>query len=85
MKINIQVLCIFFLYYIFKIPCVCYTCGIWISRTSLVVQWLRLHVSNAGDMGLIPGWKTKMLYAVWHGEIKQNFTQFGSAHISSAH
>ena len=85
MKINIQVFCIFFLYYIFEIPCVCYTCGIWISRTSLVVQWLRLHVSNAGGMGLIPGWRTKMLHAVWHGKIKQNFTQFGSAHISSAH
>ena len=23
--------------------------------TSLVVQWLRLHVSNAGDVGLMPG------------------------------
>ena len=28
-------------------------CG---ERTSLVVQWLRLHASNARDMGLIPDW-----------------------------
>ena len=25
------------------------------ERTSLVVQWSRLHAPNAGDMGLIPG------------------------------
>ena len=25
------------------------------SGTSLAVQWLRLHASNAGDMGFIPG------------------------------
>ena len=24
-----------------------------------MVQWLGLHASNAGDMGLIPGWGTK--------------------------
>lgn len=24
------------------------------TETSLAVQWLRLHVSNAGDMGSIP-------------------------------
>ena len=28
--------------------------------TSLAVQWLRLHASTAGRMGLIPGWGTKM-------------------------
>ena len=27
-----------------------------ITRTSLVVQWLRLHASNAGGTGFIPGW-----------------------------
>jgi len=32
--------------------------------TSLVVQWLRLHASNAGDAGSIPGQGTKILYAV---------------------
>ena len=28
--------------------------------TSLVVQWLRLCPSNAGGMGLIPGWGTRI-------------------------
>ena len=27
--------------------------------TSLVVQWLRLHVTNTGDPGSIPGQKTR--------------------------
>ena len=30
---------------------------------SLVVQWLGLHASIAGGMGLIPGWETKILHA----------------------
>ena len=33
----------------------------WIS---LAVQWLRLQVSTAGGMGLIPGWGTKILHAM---------------------
>ena len=36
--------------------------------TSLVVQWLKLHDFNAGDMGLIPGWGTKIPHAVRHGQ-----------------
>ena len=36
--------------------------------TSLVVQWLKLHDFNAGDMGLIPGWGTKIPHAVQHGQ-----------------
>jgi len=28
-----------------------------------VVQWLGLHPSNAGGMGLIPGWGTKIPHA----------------------
>ena len=28
------------------------------NGTSLVVQWLRLHASNAEGMGSIPGWGT---------------------------
>ena len=28
------------------------------SRTSLTVQWLRLHTSSAEDKGLILGWET---------------------------
>ena len=31
--------------------------------TSLAVQWLRLHASNAGGTGLIPGWGTKIPHA----------------------
>ena len=33
--------------------------------TSLVVQWLGLCTSKAGDMGLVPGWGTKILHAKW--------------------
>ena len=33
------------------------------SGTSLAVQWLRLHTSNAEDVGLIPGWGTKISHA----------------------
>ena len=32
--------------------------------TSLVVQQLRLHASNAGDMGLIPGQGTNIPHAM---------------------
>ena len=31
-----------------------------LSGTSLVVQWLRLYASNAGSMGKIPSWGTKI-------------------------
>ena len=34
---------------------------------SLVVQWLGLHASNAGDMGLIPG-QVKILETVKQGQ-----------------
>ena len=44
--------------------------------TSLVVQWLRLHVSNARGMGAIPDQGTKIPYAMRHGQehrkLKQN-------------
>jgi len=32
--------------------------------TFLVVQWLRPHASNAGDVGSIPGQGTKIPYAM---------------------
>ena len=35
-------------------------------ETSLVVWWLRIHASNAGDAGLIPGQGIKIPYAVHH-------------------
>ena len=34
--------------------------GISTSRTSLVVQWLRLYASKGGDVGSIPGCGTKI-------------------------
>ena len=36
----------------------------------MVVQWLRLHPSNAGGAGSIPGQGTKIAHAVWHGQKK---------------
>ena len=36
--------------------------------TSLVVQWLRLHAPNAGSMGSMRGWGTKILYALQQGQ-----------------
>jgi len=35
---------------------------------SLVLQWLRLHISNAGDMGSITGHITKIPYAAQCGK-----------------
>ena len=32
--------------------------------TSLVVQWLRCHIFNAGEQGLIPGWGIKVPHAM---------------------
>ena len=40
--------------------------------TSLVVQWLGLHASTAGDTGLIPGQGTKILHAVWDSQKKKD-------------
>ena len=39
--------------------------------TSLVVQWLRLHASNAGGAGSLPGWGTKIPHAPQHGSAKK--------------
>ena len=36
--------------------------------TSLVIQWLRLRTSHAGDVNSIPDWGTKIPYATWHGQ-----------------
>ena len=36
--------------------------------TSLVVQWLKLHISTAGDMSSIPGQGTKIPHAVQHDQ-----------------
>ena len=37
-------------------------------KTTLVVQWLRLHVSNARGMGSIPGQGTKITHTPWWGQ-----------------
>ena len=41
------------------------------TGTSSVVQQLRLHASNAGDLGLIPGWGTNTPPAAWYGQKKK--------------
>ena len=44
-----------------------------IVETFLVVQWLRLHASNAQDMSSIPGWGSKISQAVWcHQKMKNS-------------
>ena len=39
--------------------------------TSLAVQWLRLHTSNAVGLGSIPGQEAKMSHAVWHSQRRE--------------
>ena len=39
-----------------------------VLRTSLAVQWLRLHASNAKGSGLIPGQETKLTLGSRHGK-----------------
>ena len=46
--------------------------SIW-RGTSLVVQWLGLCTSNAGEAGSIPGRGTKVLYASQHGQKIKKF------------
>ena len=41
------------------------------AQSSLVVQWLRLHISNAGAVGLIPGWGTNIPPASQHKQKKK--------------
>ena len=39
--------------------------------TSRVVQWLRLHTSNEGAAGAIPGQGIKIPHALWCTQIKK--------------
>ena len=39
-----------------------------LHRDSLAAQWFRLHPSNAGSVGLIPGWVTVILHATWYSQ-----------------
>ena len=52
-----------------------------ITRTSLVVQWLKLHSPNAGDMDSIPGQGTKIPYATQHGVKKEKKMDDNSCHL----
>ena len=40
-------------------------------ETSLLVQWLRFHASNAGAEGSIPGQRTKIPHYVRHSQKKE--------------
>ena len=40
-------------------------CHVSFLGTSMVVQWLRRHVSNAGEAGSIPGRGTKIPHGEW--------------------
>ena len=42
-----------------------------INRDFLTVQWLRLHGSTVGSMGLTPGQETRILYALPHRKKKK--------------
>ena len=53
---------------------------IFISGTSLVVQWLRLHVSTARGTGSSPGWGTKILHPTKYSQkifFTSDFLQVG--------
>ena len=41
------------------------------NGNSPAVQWLGLHTSPAKDLGLIPGWETKISQVAQHGQKKR--------------
>ena len=41
-------------------------------EASLVVQWLRLYTSTAGDVDLISGQRTKIPHATWYSQKETN-------------
>ena len=45
-----------------------------------MVQWLRLHASNAESAGSIPGWGTKIPYAVQRGQKIKNIYIYMDEH-----
>ena len=52
-----------------------------ITRTSLVVQWLKLHSTNVGDMDSIPGQGTKIPHATPRGVKKEKKMDDNSCHL----
>ena len=53
------------------------------AQSSLVVQWLRLHISNAGAVGLIPGWGTNIPPASQHKQKKKK--SYKEIQLKNAH
>ena len=51
--------------------------------TSQVVQWLRLHASNAGGAGSIPGQRSKIPRSVGHNQKVKNRTAMWSSRPTS--
>ena len=54
--------------------------------TSLAVQWLGLHASNAGGVGSVPGRGTKIPHAAQHGQkfILKKTTQLNPMIVESS-
>ena len=51
-------------------------------RTSLAVQWLRFHASNAGGMGSIPDLGIKIPHAMWPSKKKKKRNEWIMIHTS---
>ena len=51
--------------------------------TSLVVQWLRLHVSTAGGVDSIPSLGTKIPHATQHGQKKKKSIDLFNLSVSN--
>ena len=50
-----------------------------VKVTSLAIQWLRLWVSTEGSKGSIPGWETKIPYAMQRGKKKKKSKSVSTA------
>ena len=53
--------------------CVVSVCKKITLEVSLVVQWLRFRTFTALDLGLIPGWRTKIPHPAFYVLNKKNF------------
>ena len=62
---TLHILPFFFFYNLNVFICIYINIKLHLYRTSLLVQWLRLHASTVGGMGSIPRWGTKIPHAVW--------------------
>ena len=48
---------------------------------SMTVQWLRLHASNAGGAGSIPGQRTRIPHAAGHGQKEKKQRVFSATSL----